>query len=527
MGTERSRGGDLQSTTRKSEQPRPRLGRAKVPCLTVLCHPDWRRIGQRALLSALLAGRKVALSRLEPLFAAPGSSGAVPLEDPYLSRKPIYLTSTRPIGGVTIEATNGEVVVDGAPLDDARICSPEQLAAGLVLVLGGRVALLLHQTSNPPLCPIDGIVGCSDAIALVRQEIAQIAATDVPVLVRGETGTGKECVARAIRDASGRAGHPWIAVNMATLTESTAVSTLFGHVKGAFTGAHQRHRGLFEQASQGTLFLDEIGETPENVQSMLLRTLETGTILPLGEESERRVDVRVIAATDAPLELDMNSASFRAALFHRLAGYEIHVPPLRERRDDIARLFVHFLTQELGTLGRASLLTQAGERGEPSLPLDIVTRLVGHPLPGNVRQLRNVARHLAIGSQNEAELVVTPALERLLALELDPAVADPGAGSSPPSRRPAEITDRDLLAALEQSDWSPGRAARHLGIATSTLQDLMRRHGIRRASDLSDAEQREAHQRLAGNPAAMAAELRVSERALRLTLRQRGLLEED
>src|SRR4051794_10586779 len=103
MGTERSRAGDPQSTTRKSEQPRPRLGRAKVPCLTVLCHPDWRRIGQRALLSALLAGRKVALSRLEPSFSAPGSSGAVPLEDPYISRKPIHLTPTYPIGGVTIE----------------------------------------------------------------------------------------------------------------------------------------------------------------------------------------------------------------------------------------------------------------------------------------------------------------------------------------------------------------------------------------------------------------------------------------
>jgi two-component system nitrogen regulation response regulator GlnG len=514
-----------QETTRKSRGSLS-ASRATVPCLTILCHPDVGRIGERALLPGLLLGKSVALSRRDTVFAQPGTaSRARPLEDVHVSRTAVEIAPLGRSESLSLRCSTGESVVDGRAVNGTEIIARDQLAVGVVVALGGHVALLLHETCNPPLCPIEGILGHSDAIALARQEIERVAAAEVPVLLRGETGTGKERLARAIHDRSRRAPQEYVAVNMATLAPSVAVSTLFGHSKGAFTGAQQRHRGFFERASKGTLFLDEIGETPSAVQPMLLRVIETGTILPLGEEKEQPVDLRLIAATDADLEHGVEGGAFRAALLHRLAGYPIHVPPLRERRDDIPRLFLAFLREERAALF-AGAAGATGEPGDVRIPLELMVGLVEHPLPGNARQLRNVARQIALASHGQGELTTTASIDRLLAeIERSPRAPARATPSSlpPPARRGSEVSDEDLLAALEESDWSPGRTATRLGLATSTLHDLMRRRGIRRASDLSEEELRSAHSRLDGDVAAMAADLHVSPRALLLTLRSRRI----
>ena len=511
-------------TTQKRASDRPRPGRASIPCLTLLAHVDARRIGERTLLPRLLVGQPLSISRLEPTFTPiDGSSEPQPLNDTYLSRKSVCRLAPASDGAIAVEPDSPDILVDGLPLTGRRELSRDDVSRGVVISLGDRVALLLHRTTNPSQFPLPGVLGASDAIALVREEISRLADTLVPILIRGETGAGKECVARAVHDLGPRAKKEWVAVNMAALAESIAVATLFGHTKGAFTGAQSRHQGVFERAAGGTLFLDEIGETPESVQPMLLRALETGRILAVGDEAERTLDVRVIAATDADLEREVAQGSFRAALLHRLAGYEVHVPPLRERRDDIARLFVHFLDAELRELGDA-LLREPASEDEPMLPPRLVTRLTLHPLPGNVRQLRNIARHVAIASRGSGAIVVGEGLERLLsapAFSERPEAPSPGATEPTSQKRPGELTESEVMAALEQHGWSPGRTAASLGLPTSTLHDLLRRLGIRRASDLSEAELTDAEARFGGNLDDMAKALRVSPRALRLVFGSR------
>jgi two-component system nitrogen regulation response regulator GlnG len=322
---------------------------------------------------------------------------------------------------------------------------------------------------------------------------------------------------------------------MAAMPESTAVSTLFGHARGAFTGASQRHEGVFERAAGGTLLLDEIGETPECVQPMLLRAIETRRILPLGESAERAVDVRLLAATDADLERGLDDHSFSAALLHRLAGYELHVPPLRARREDIPQLLLHFIAEELQAIDE-----RAREGALLALLLEsrLLSRVVLHPLPGNVRQLRNLARHLVISNRGQGEPRVTAAVERVLGERTSgsplrtsvpaPAPAHAGEDRHTHADHAGEISEARMVEALRQHAWSPNRAAASLGIATGTLHDMMRRSTqVRRAADLSDEELLAAHTACGGETRAIAERLRVSERAVRITLRQRGLADLD
>jgi two-component system nitrogen regulation response regulator GlnG len=505
---------DFDATTQRRASDRPSTAKPAVPCLTILAHADARRIGERALLPSLLVAQAVTVARLDTAFIPIAGGPARPLEDPYLSRKPACTISASGRSLIFVDVSAGSTV-NGRPGPGVHEFSRAELARGIVLSLEDRVALLLHETSNPPPCVIPSVLGDSDAIAGVRSEILRVADTSAPVLIRGETGVGKEFVARAIHELGPRRGHEWVAVNMAALTETIAVATLFGHAKGAFTGAAQKHHGVFERAAGSTLFLDEIGETPEGVQPMLLRALETGSILPVGAESERAVDVRVLAATDADLEQDVARRSFRAALLHRIAAHEIRVPPLRERRDDIARLLLHFLALELRDLSEPNWLLSPEFGDELPIPVSVLTRLVEHPLPGNVRQLRNLARHLALASRGVGRILAGEGFDRLLSTSPSTLIVDaPG----PISVRPVELTDERILAALEENDFAPGKTAAALGLPTSTLHDVMRRLGIRRASDLSDAELAEVSTRFGGDVDAMARELRVSPRALRLAL---------
>ncbi|MEM6796791.1 MAG: sigma-54 factor interaction domain-containing protein, partial [Acidobacteriota bacterium] len=310
-----------------------RPAEVEIPTLTVLAHPDRLRVGQTAGLSELSLGQAMELSRLAPRFSHPGRGGLEPLAEACLSRKPLRLTSEGPDLRLDRAGSATSVRVEGEVLEHSRCFRPADLERGVVLELGRRVVLLLHlQPALTPALPRFGMVGDSGAMIRLREEIQLAAKVDLPVLLRGASGTGKELVARALHDASERRDGPWVTVNMAAIPPALAAAELFGARRGAFTGAHRDKPGYFAAADGGTLFLDEVGDTPAEIQPLLLRALESGEIQSVGEAGASRVDVRVVAATDSNLEAAVQSGSFRAPLLHRLAGWEISLPTLAERR---------------------------------------------------------------------------------------------------------------------------------------------------------------------------------------------------
>ena len=232
----------------------------------------------------------------------------------------------------------------------------------------------------------DEILGRSAAVAGVLDLLGRVAATDTPVLISGETGTGKELTAHTLHLRSRRAQRPFVAVNLAMIPEELVAAELFGHEQGAFTGAHQRRIGRFEMGDGGTLFLDEIGELSPAVQVALLRVLQEGEFERLGSGQTKRVDVRLIAATNQNLEDAVHDGRFRADLYYRLSVFPVHVPPLRARREDIAALAEYILRRIGQRLGRHFA-------GIEPASLD---RLIGYEWPGNIRQLQNVLERSAI-----------------------------------------------------------------------------------------------------------------------------------
>ena len=513
--------------------------RLRAPALTVLHHPDPRRVGERVLLDALAAGWAASLSRLEPCFASPDGLGGQPLGDRHLSRSPLRLVPGAAPGGIRLEVAESPIhlVADGAPVRQARELSAGEVARGVVLELAGRIVLLLHPLTATPPHEVEGsgLVGASEGLVRVRREIARVADLDVPVLLRGETGTGKELAARAIHQASRRRGAACVCVNLGAIPASLAASELFGAVKGAFTGA-ERKAGYFQRAHGGTLFLDEIGDAPAEVQVALLRVLETGEVQRVGATETQRVDVRLIAGTDADLEAAIRDGRFREALLHRLSGYEIAIPPLRERRDDIGRLLYFFPRQALAVVGETGRLDPPLPESEPWMPASIVARLARHRWPGNVRQLRNVARQLVIGSRGAEGVVVGPQVERLLREAATPAGAAPAAVPEKQDdetlprrepaawRRPAEVGEEELLAALRANRWELKPTAAQLGIARPSLYLLIARSGkVRKAADLSRAEILECQGTCGGDLEAMVDHLEVSRSGLAQRMRQLGI----
>jgi DNA-binding NtrC family response regulator len=515
-------------------------GEVAVPGLTVLAHPDPARVGERVALTAVVSGRRVALSRLEPEFAAPsGVAVARPLGDAQMSRSPAFLEPSGSSQGVRIVPAAGASaplsIVGRGALAEAVEVGAEELAEGVVLHVA-RVVLLLHRFDPTPTVAASdhGMVGASDTLIELRRAIDKLAPLAVPVLVRGETGTGKELVARALHAASGRSG-PLVCVNMASVPPSLAAAELFGVARGAYTGASRARCGYFASAGGGTLFLDEIGETPVDVQALLLRALDGGEIQPVGGGNVQRPDVRVVAATDAPLD---GSPCFRAPLLHRLSGAVLSVPPLRRRRDDLGRLLVHFLRRELCACGGPQRLAAAAPRARAWLPAGFLARLAAGDWPGNVRQLRNVARHLAVhyrdsDALDERVLEQDTTFAELLGRR---SAAEPGANRSsgnaptprratrPRHRQPSQVADDELIAALRAHRWRLQPAARTLGISRTSLYALIDRcPALRRAGDLGAAEIRDALDEAAGDLAAVVDALQVSKHGILQRMRELGI----
>jgi DNA-binding NtrC family response regulator len=516
--------------------------RLRVPGLTVLWHPELARVGDRVRLEGLLRGGDVALTRTGPGFQPPGAPRSRPLEHPALEGLRLRFSAGGTYGAVRIAASGsgGGIVVDGVPLSGEHEVGAEEVEDGVVLELRDAVVLLLHHlpASEQWEARDFGLVGENEVLVEVRREIRRVADLEIPVLLRGETGTGKELMARALHRASRRRDQPYLSVNLGAIPPSLAVSELFGAAKGAFTGAVQAQAGYFARAHRGTLFLDEVGEAPPEVQVMLLRALESGEIQPLGVQEVQHVDVRLIAAADVDLERVTAEGSFRAPLFHRLAGYEIVVPPMRERRDDFGRLLVYFLREELESVGEAGRLEGAAVLRW--LPASIVARLARHDWPGNVRQLRNVARQIAIGSRGVETVRIGPQLDRLLHEAIADGAVTRGAAAGaeargrqepapePPARRdyrdPSEVGEEELLAALRRNRWAVKPTADDLGISRTSLYALIDRSpSVRKAADLGADEIAEARRACAGDLEAMSQRLEVSPSGLKQRIKDLGL----
>ena len=320
------------------------------------------------------------------------------------------------------------------------------------------------------------LVGTSGALEQVRRLIARVAASEATVLVRGETGTGKELVARAIHEGSGRANGPLVAVNCGALPEHLVESELFGHRRGAFTGADEHRAGLFEVADGGTLFLDEIGELSRPLQSRLLRALESGEIRRVGDNQAIMVDVRVVCATHRSLEEMVKAGDFREDLLFRINTFEITVPPLRDRGDDIPGLVDHFV-----------------RRARPQTPPEaavadsaVLAAMAAHHWPGNIRELANAVEHalvlcddlpLSLGHlpARFAALCPAEAVSASIPLPATPAPAPAGAGRGRPESL-RELEMRAILQGLERNKGNKARTAEELGISLKTLYNKLHQH---------------------------------------------------
>ena len=496
----------------------------KIPVLTVMGHPDLDRIGERSELFELFDGGEVALSRLQPLFSVSNDARRRPLADPHLSRRPIRL---RPHdGGLLIDGcqTKTPVRVRGEIPSQQIVLSTDQLARGTLLILAGRIVLWLQidRPTNPHPSPRFGLIGESSAINELRRQIQRAADSEIPVLLRGETGAGKELVAQALHRAGQRRKQPFVAVNMAALPPSLASAELFGAVKGAFTGAEHKRRGYFERADGGTLFLDEIADTAPEVQASLLRALETREIQPLGSDRLRAVDIRLIAATDADLETAVARGNFRAPLLHRLGGFEIHVPALRQRRDDIPRLFVQFLKQELAS-GIDSALAAS-----PWSSATLIADLVASPWPGNVRQLRNITRQIAVVARDGTDLESSDEIRRILCSVTERTAVSPSIVSDPEPAQPgglsSRLTDDELIATLRRHRFRLKPTAAALGISRPALYRRIEKSArIRTAKDCDGEELEQCRAACGGDLDAMAERLEISRHGLTRRMNELGL----
>jgi len=309
------------------------------------------------------------------------------------------------------------------------------------------------------------MVGSSAVLAELRAAIERLAPVPSPVLITGESGSGKEIVARMLHRLGGRGGGPFLAVNSAALPENLVESALFGHERGAFTGADKTRKGAFESASGGTLFLDEIGDLPAAAQAKLLRVLEERAVTRIGSDRAIAIDARIVAATNRDLEAMIEEGRFRRDLYHRLDVHTLRVPSLREHMDDLSELVDHFL---------ADTCARFGMRVKTIAP-ETIARLAAHSWEkNNVRELRNVVERMVIACDGER---IEP--EHVPPLAAAAGREEPADGTLQDLKSAAER--RIVLAALEKHDWHITHTAETLGLADhSSLLRIMRRHGIKK-----------------------------------------------
>jgi two-component system response regulator HydG len=318
---------------------------------------------------------------------------------------------------------------------------------------------LLQRQMRPP-GTVEALIGESEPMRKVKEVIRRAAAAPGTVLITGETGTGKELAARAIHSGSARTGKPFVAINCAALSESLLENELFGHARGAFTGAAAARAGLVEHASGGTLFLDEIGTMSSALQAKLLRAVETGEVRRIGENETRTVEVRFVAATNVDLKGAVEAGEFRSDLYYRLNVHHVHLPPLRERGDDVRLLAAHFLDRYGAAAGVTSMSDAAWRL------------LAAFPYPGNVRQLEHIVqRAVAIARGPEIQPEDLP--EDLTMTTPAPSAPE-GTVAAARDRAEREM----IVATLARHGGEVTAAARELQVSRTTLWRLMKKHGV-------------------------------------------------
>jgi two-component system nitrogen regulation response regulator GlnG len=511
--------------------------------LSIECHPDVRRLGETARLFDIGKPGCVVVHRTEPLFRDQAGRNPTPLGTARASRRPVTITVAGD-GQVQIETSAElDVFVDGERIADLRALPPHMLQTGILLRLGSYLVLRLgiFEAQAESSSALPELVGRSTAMRALRAEIGRLADLDVPVLVRGETGVGKELVATALHRSSHRCEGPYVRVNLAAVPPPMAAGELFGHARGAFTGATSARDGYCVDAHGGTLFLDEIGATTHEVQGVLLRTIESGEIQPLGG-ALRSVSVRLIAATECDLESKVDQGTFSRALLQRF-GYELWVPPLREHMEDVPILFAGFLGEELRAFGEESRLWGSDVDDNPYLHADFVLLLSRYRWPGNVRELRSVARRFAIHNRRRERTEVEERLKAMLSsaglaesrelaaanavpVEREPEPREPREPREPqPLKREAlQLKDQDVLDALRRCAFEIDRTARELGVSRSWLHARMNSLScVRKAKDLCAAEIQAALEQNDGDTERAAKQLEVSAKGLQLQITRLGL----
>ena len=389
-----------------------------------------------------------------------GRDADLRVDDLSLSRRHAALSITDELAVEDLGSANG-TIIGGRRIDPGvRV----ELALDQLVQLGSVLAVVQRGGESGVAVPATGReTTFVEQISLV---LDRVAASTINVLLLGETGVGKEVVARSLHASGPRAAMPFVAVNCAAISETLLESELFGHERGAFTGAHATRPGVIETAHGGTLFLDELGELPLELQAKLLRVLEDRSVQRVGAVRPMPVDVRIIAASNRDLEADAGAGRFRADLFFRIAGFSLVIPPLRERRGEIPALARRFAAEAAARGGHAT----------PELTAPALARLVQASWPGNVRQLRNVIERAVV--LNRARPIAAADLQLEGARAGAPGAAAPDAA---PLRDDVRRLERErIVEALERCAGNQSRAARELGISRPTLSARMEEFGLPR-----------------------------------------------
>jgi transcriptional regulator with GAF, ATPase, and Fis domain len=363
-----------------------------------------------------------------------------------------------------LEQANAELTIAQAKLEEILGHRTAQLVATRRDLRSARAVLRSHFG-------YEGLVGTSEAMRRVYALIDRVKDTDVPVLILGESGTGKEVVARALHNAGPRSKKPFTGINCGAIPEHLLESELFGHVRGAFTGADRDRKGLFREATEGTILLDEIGEMPQKMQAGLLRVLQEKVVRPVGSAREEAVDTRVIAATHRDLSAMVEDGAFREDLYYRLHVIEVRVPPLRERLEDIPILIDHFL----------GIFAARYSRDRRSVSRAALKRLMAFSWPGNVRQLENVLLNAwVLSDRPELEIEDFELPTGRIARAPEAAAADPHQSTSVSTSLDAhKAGERErILGALKECNWNRVKAAQIIGLPRRTFYRRLKEYGI-------------------------------------------------
>lgn len=432
-------------------------------------------IGFELVVYARQASTLVELPAGSTLVLGRSGSAGIRVEDTSVSRRHLRIHVGDFVEVEDLGSSNGTTLIRAAPSSEDFTASNQPLTAGqrVRLRMGdvvrvGAVVLVLkarepeHSSLPPPSsrAPILRAPEMRGAYDMVKRA----ATTDISVLLLGETGVGKEVMAESLHRNSPRAGRPLLRLNCAAFTEGLLESELFGHERGAFTGAHAAKAGLLESTSGGTVFLDEVGELPLSTQAKLLRVLEERSVIRVGATKPRHIDVRFVAATNRDLGRLVKSGEFRNDLYYRISGLVVQIPPLRRRLEEIPALVEHFLGE----------FCLSAKRKVPSVSETALRQLREHSWPGNVRELRNVIERAALLAQGdviEAGHVLIDAhepAERLFEADFE---ADTGVSTRVPPRPDPELDDerRRIIDALEACGGNQTRAAKRLGVSRRTL----------------------------------------------------------